>query len=189
MYFALGQGSDYVYHGKTEFRGIHTKDILAPSEVQKEEFNIQSISDIYPEYYILRINEFNDLAKSSLDEWIYFLKNEEINNNFKAKGLDEAKEALDVLKLSPKDRAIYERKEENRRFKESLLYTAKKEGLKEGLEKGKKEGIKEGIEKGKKEATLKNALIMIKEFNLNVEDVAKKLNLTEKEILNYLKNN
>ncbi len=30
---------------------------------------------------------------------------------------------------------------------------------------------------------------MIKEFNLNVEDVAKKLNLTEKEILNYLKNN
>ncbi len=30
---------------------------------------------------------------------------------------------------------------------------------------------------------------MIKEFNLNVEDVAKKLNLTEEEILNYLKNN
>jgi predicted transposase/invertase (TIGR01784 family) len=173
LYFALGQGSDYVYHGKTEFRGIHTKDILAPSEVQKEEFNIQSISDIYPEYYILRINEFNDLAKSSLDEWIYFLKNEEINNNFKAKGLDEAKEALDVLKLSPKDRAIYERKEENRRFKESLLYTAKKEGLKEGLQKG--------IEKGKKETQIEIAKNLLR-ANMEIDLIIKSTNLTKEEI-------
>ena len=28
VYFELGHGKDYVYHGKTEFRGIHTNDLL-----------------------------------------------------------------------------------------------------------------------------------------------------------------
>ena len=52
VYFALGQGGDYVYYGKTIFRGLHNnKDILKPSQRQKEDFNIEEISDIYPEYY------------------------------------------------------------------------------------------------------------------------------------------
>ena len=28
VYFSLGHGTDFVYHGKTEFRGIHTNDLL-----------------------------------------------------------------------------------------------------------------------------------------------------------------
>jgi len=78
----------------------------------------------------LRVNEFNDIAKNTLDEWIYFLKNEEIEDRFQAKGLDEAKEALDVMKLKDEDRAIYKRREENRMYEESLLYTAEKRGEK-----------------------------------------------------------
>ncbi len=68
----------------------------------------------------MRVNQFNDIAKNSLDEWIYFLKNEEIKNDFKAKGLSEAKETLD-----DKERANYKRKEENKMYKNSLLYTAR----------------------------------------------------------------
>jgi hypothetical protein len=71
VYFEIGQGSDYVYHGKTEFKGLHTDDILMPSDIQRKEFNIKSISDIYPEYYILRINQFNDIALTPR----YFYKN------------------------------------------------------------------------------------------------------------------
>jgi predicted transposase/invertase (TIGR01784 family) len=139
VYFSLGQGKDYVYHGKTTFRGLHdNKDILKPSHRQKEDFNIEDISDIYPEYYILRVNQFNDIAKSSLDEWIYFLKNEEIKDKFGAKGLDRAKEALDVMKLGDNDRAVYKSREENKIYKESLLYTAEKKGLEKGLKEGKK---------------------------------------------------
>jgi len=148
VYFALGQGEDYVYHGKTEFRGLHTNDILTPSEIQKKDFNIESISDIYPEYYILRINQFNDIAKNTLDEWIYFLKNEEIESNFKAKGLNEAKDTLDVLKLKPEERAIYERKVENQRYRESLLYTAEKKGREEGKEEAKIEIAKNLLSSG-----------------------------------------
>jgi predicted transposase/invertase (TIGR01784 family) len=169
VYFEIGQGGDYVYHGKTEFKGLHTDDILMPSDIQKREFNINTISDIYPEYYILRINQFNDIAKNTLDEWIYFLKNEEIKTDFKAKGLNEAKEVLDVLKLDPTEREIYERKEENRRYKESLLYTAEKKGVEKGIKRG---------EKRKAIEIAKNLLLA----NIDIETVIESTGLTAKEI-------
>ena len=37
-YFDLGQGSDYVYYGKTEFTGIHNQELLTLSEKQMELF-------------------------------------------------------------------------------------------------------------------------------------------------------
>ncbi len=39
-----------------------------------------------------KVNNFDDIAKDTLDEWIYFLKNEEIKDNFVAKGLMKAKQ-------------------------------------------------------------------------------------------------
>ncbi len=170
VYFALGQGEDYVYYGKTEFRGLYKKDdILRPSKRQQEDFGIDTISDIYPEYYILRVNQFNDIAKNNLDEWIYFLKNEEIKSDFKAKGLNEAKETLDVMKLDEKSRAIYKRKEENRMYKNSLLYTAKLKGIEEGEKKGER---KKAIEIAKK--SLKQ--------NLDIETISLITGLTIEEI-------
>ncbi|SHO81558.1 hypothetical protein MNB_SV-15-1137 [hydrothermal vent metagenome] len=144
VYFALGEGEDYVYYGKTEFKGLHNKrEILSPSNRQKEDYKIENISQIYPEYYILRVNKFDDIAKNSLDEWIYFLKNEIIEERFKAKGLKEAIDALDVLKLDKKGRALFNRREENKMYKASLLYTAKVEGKMEGKIEGKLEEKKE----------------------------------------------
>ena len=89
------------------------RDLGKSSDYSLSKIKQDTLSDIYPEYYILRVNEFNDIAKNTLDEWIYFLKNEEIEDRFQAKGLDEAKEALDVMKLKDEDRAIYKRREEN----------------------------------------------------------------------------
>ncbi len=53
--------------------------------------------ELYPEYYLLKINQFDDVAKDRLDEWIYFLKNEEIKDEFQAKGLKKAGDVLDIL--------------------------------------------------------------------------------------------
>ena len=117
---------------------------------------------------------FQDIAKSTLDEWIYFLKNEEIKTQFKAKGLDKAKEALDVMKLEDKDRAVYKRREENKIYKESLLYTAERKGLKKGLKKGLEEGKKKGLEEGKKkglEEGKKSAKIEIAKSLLDILDM------------------
>lgn len=140
VYFDLGHGEDYVYKGITDFRGIHTNDLLNLSVMQKKEFiNLKTVSDIFPEYYILKVNGFNDIAKNNLDEWIYFLKNSEIKSEFKAKGLSKASVVLDIMKLSKKDRAEYESYIEDRRVTESSVKTSWIEGKVEGRVEGKSE--------------------------------------------------
>jgi predicted transposase/invertase (TIGR01784 family) len=127
VYFELGQGEDYVYHGQTQFEGIHQHDILALSKKQKEIYTKTTISDIFPEYYILKINNFNDVAKDGLDEWIYFLKHSKIKASFKAKGLKEADEVMDEMKLTPKQRREYNRYMETLRSNNSYGNTIKAE--------------------------------------------------------------
>ncbi|MDD2367113.1 MAG: Rpn family recombination-promoting nuclease/putative transposase [Desulfuromonadaceae bacterium] len=145
VYFDLGHGNDYVYKGISDFHGIHNNDILQLSATQKKEFSaIKSVADIFPEYYILKVNGFNDIAKNSLDEWIYFLKNSEIKSGFSAKGLIKASKELDVMKLSKDERAEYESYIEDRRVAESSVKTSWIEGEQVGIEKGKIEGKIEG---------------------------------------------
>ena len=54
------------------------------------------------------------------------------------------------------------------------------------------DGVKVGIEQGKelgiKEATFKNAMLMIKDFQIAIDDVVKKLNIRKEELLEYMKN-
>jgi len=57
---------------------------------------------------LIKINRFNDIAKDTLDEWIYFLKNEEIKESFTAKGLKEAEEKLSIMKLPEDEQKAYE---------------------------------------------------------------------------------
>ena len=45
-----------------------------------------------------------------------------------------------------------------------------------------------GVEQGAKEATFKNAIIMIKDFQLAIDDVVQKLNIKKEELLEYMKN-
>ena len=77
LYFDLGHGNDYIYHGTTSFVGMHNNDLLALTEKQKGVFQKDKVCEIYPEYYLIKLNQFNEIAKDTLDEWIYFLKTEE----------------------------------------------------------------------------------------------------------------
>jgi hypothetical protein len=127
VYFGLGQGKDYVYEYKGEFVGLHENDILLPTTLQKQDFKVEKVSDIFPKYYILKVNNFNNVAKDTLDEWVYFLKNSEVKDTFKAKGLDKAKEKLRYENLSDEEKKMYDRFQENRRIENSVSYTAKQE--------------------------------------------------------------
>ena len=178
VYFDLGHGSDYIYKGTTDFRGIHTNDILQLSLLQKKEFsNLQKVSDIFPEYYILKVNGFDDIAKNSLDEWIYFLKNSEIRSEFKAKGLVKAAQELDILKLSKEERAEYESFIEDRRVGESSVKTSWLEGKAEGKIEGKAEGKAEG----KSERNIEIAREMLHDGE-SVEKIIKYTGLTYEKI-------
>lgn len=127
VYFDLGQGEDYIYRGKTVFKGLHQNDILGLSEKQKQTFVKQEIADIFPEYYLLKVNQFNDIAKDTLDEWIYFLKNIEVKDTFKAKGLKEANEVLDIMRLSKEDQYGYNRYMDSLGLKASEMFSMQTE--------------------------------------------------------------
>jgi predicted transposase/invertase (TIGR01784 family) len=127
VFFDLGQGKDYIYKGKTDFRGLHQMDILTLSENQKKSFLRENVSDIFPEYYLLKVNQFDDIAKDTLDEWIYFLKNSEVKDSFRAKGLKEANEVLDLMRLEKEDQYGYNRYLDSLHLKASELYSMQKE--------------------------------------------------------------
>jgi predicted transposase/invertase (TIGR01784 family) len=131
VYFGLGQGKDYVYEYKGEFVGLHENDVLLPTTLQKQDFRVEKVSDIFPKYYILKVNNFNNVAKDTLDEWVYFLKNSEVKDGFKAKGLDKAKEKLRYESLSDEEKKMYDRFQENRRIEISVEYTANLEAKQE----------------------------------------------------------
>ncbi len=135
VYFDLGQGEDYVYHGTTQFTGLNKKDVLKLNNTQQELYKTEKISDIYPEYYILKINQFDDIARTTIDEWLYFLKNEEIKDEFTAKGLKEAKEELDIMKLSDEERKEYEEYLELLRYHASMYESSYKVGEMKGEKK------------------------------------------------------
>jgi len=177
VYFSLGQGDDYIYQGTLEFRGLHLDDKLGLSINQKKLFNIQEVYEIFPEYYVIKVNNFNEVAKDTLDEWIYFLKKSQIKDEFTAQGLAEAKENLLVDSLSEAERANYLRFMENRRYEISLIESSRSEGRLEGLE----EGLKEGMEQGKQQEKV-NIARLLKQQGTDLDTITAATGLTREEI-------
>lgn len=151
VYFTLGQAKDYVYHGKTVFQGLHDPhDILKLSNRQSEVFfgdtfkngekSQREASDIFPEYYLLCVNNFDKVAKTHLDEWIRFLKTGEIEDSDTAPGLADAKECLDVRKLSREEYLVYRHHKENEAYQRSVISTGYDDGMQDGIKKGRAEG-------------------------------------------------
>jgi len=145
IYFDLGQGQDYIYKGTTDFKGLHQNDILTLSSKQKMTFLKEDVAEIFPEYYLLKVNQFNDVAKDTLDEWIYFLKNSEVKDGFKAKGLKEAGEVLDIMRLTENDQYGYNRYLDSLHLKASELFSLQTEAEFKLTEEIAKKLIKNGV--------------------------------------------
>ncbi|HRI27584.1 MAG TPA: PD-(D/E)XK nuclease family transposase, partial [Chitinophagales bacterium] len=107
VYFDLGKGDDYIYIGETKFVGLHTKTELQLTPAQIKLLGKPTVEQAYPRYYLIRTTKFNDVIKDTLDEWIYFLKNSEVLPDFKAKGMTEVKEKLNLLNLPEPERRQY----------------------------------------------------------------------------------
>lgn len=136
VYFELGQGSDYVYHGKTELKGIHDGDILLLSKKQREMFDRELAGDVFPEYYVLKVNDFDSVAKTPLDEWIVFLKTGTIDERYTAKGLPEAREKLRIDRLPDNERRAYIREMERRMVENDAIKSSYIDGKDEGIAEG-----------------------------------------------------
>ena len=139
VYFSLGSGKDIVYHGKTEFRGIHENDILELTPFQRQTFKVDAVSQLYPEYYILKVNDFNKVATTPLEEWIYYLNTGDIPANAQAPGLDAVRERLKLDRMSKDELNAYYRHLDNIVILRDNIYTERAEGRAEGREEGRAE--------------------------------------------------
>lgn len=186
LYFDLGEGADYLYHGQTTLTGVHTKDTLRLTQHERDDLNVVAPEDVFPEYYVIRVNEFDQLAVSPLDEWLQYLKDEYIKPDTTVPGLREARERLEYLRMSPEQRRAYDYYLDtlvrDTDVMKTKLLEAEIKGRKEGMEKGRKEGMEEGRKEGRKEERIANARslkangvpldLIIKSLNLSPEDTA-----------------
>lgn len=177
IYFDLGQGADYLYHGQTKLTGVHTGDALLIGQRDRDALRMQAPEEVFPEYYIIRVNEFNKLATTPLEEWLEYLKTGHINEDTTAPGLQEARERLEYLKMDRKQRAEYDNHLDILMYQNDVLEGAKQEGLAEGRAEGRLEGRLEG-EKNKAAEIARQ----LKSMGLSIEDVAKATGLTVDEV-------
>lgn len=136
IYFDLGKGSDYLYHGKTVFTGVHTGDNLIVNTKEAEEIKMTTPENVFPEYYIIRVNEFNSVATTPLEEWLDYLKNNHIKDDTSTPGLREAREKLLYMTMNDSDRRAYDAHMDDIMVQNDVLGTAKLEGLEQGRAEG-----------------------------------------------------
>ena len=187
LYFDLGKGSDYLYHGTTTFIGVHTKDELIVRKRDKDAIRTCSPTEIFPEYFLIRVNEFNEVAKTPIEEWMDFLKNNHIKDNTETPGLREAKEQLRVLQMNDAERKAYDNYLDTIRTQDSVLDTYRTEGLLEGRMIGREEGRAEGREEGREEGARNQSIAIAKEMikmNLDKSIIKRATGLTDDELDN-----
>ena len=151
------------------------------SSAQKAEFAKLEIKDIFPEFYILKVDRFRDIVQNKIDEWVYFLKHSKVKPEFNAPGLIEAVEKLEYSRLSLEERRAYDKYVDIRRSNRSSLYTAKLEGKAEGEVIGEARGIEKGKEEGKAEGITEVAKNM-KSEGISVDVISKVTSLSAEEI-------
>ena len=197
VYFDLGQGEDVVYVGKTEFKGVHNNDILKLSPYMQQKFKASEVSQLFPEYVILKVNDFNRWSKTPLDQWLYFLANSDIPEDADAPGLKQAREKLSWMKMSREEQLLYDRYLMDRAILRNTMVTARDEGKEEGhaegfakglaegkaegLAEGKAKGLAEGVEQGRGERTVEIAR-SLKALHIALEDIVKATGMTADEI-------
>ena len=162
LYFDLGKGSDYLYHGKTVFTGVHTNDRLEVNTKEADELRMRVPEDIFPEYYIIRVNEFNSVATTPIEEWLDYLKNNRIKDDTSTPGLKEARQKLLYLTMSDKERRAYDEHMDDIMVQNDVLDTAEEKGVIKGIM-----------------LTAKN----LKSMGLSIADIIKATGLSEDDIM------
>ena len=191
LYFDIGRGTDYLYHGQNSFVGVHTGDLLEVSTKEKNAIVRKLPAEIFPEYFLIRVNEFNKVAVTPLEEWIEYFKTGVIHPDTKAPGLEEARRKLVYYNMNKAEQLAYDEHINAIMIQNDVLSTAamegrqegRQEGLAEGRQEGLAEGRQEGLAEGRMEEKQANARRM-KALNLPVETICQVTGLSAGEIEN-----
>ena len=189
LYFDIGKGNDYLYHGQNTFVGVHTGDFLEVSTKEKNAIVRKLPSEIFPEYFLIRVNEFNKVAVTPLEEWIEYLKTGVIRPDTKAPGLEEARRKLIYDNMNRAEQLAYDEHINAVMIQNDVLTTAAEEGRQEGREEGRQEGREEGrlegrlegLAAGRQEEKKENARNM-KKLNVSFDIIHRVTGLSIEEI-------
>jgi predicted transposase/invertase (TIGR01784 family) len=157
------ENTDFIYYGITEMMGLHTKKplILHVNTVKKAETPTITSRNIFPEYYMIYVEKFEDMIYEDIDEWVYFFKHGEIREDFKSPGILLAAKKLDYLAMGENERRAYD---------DYMAYLAQERDI---LDTAKEEGRTE-----EKRNTAKNLLSM----GMSTTDIAKATGLSIEEV-------
>ena len=140
LYFDIGKGNDYLYYGQNHFVGVHTGDHLQVNVKERDAIVSRMPAEIFPEYVLIRVNEFDKVAVTPLEEWMKYLKDGTIRPDTTAPGLSEAREKLKYFSMPPKERMAYDEHLSAVMIQNDVLDSAKLEGKIEGRAEGRAEG-------------------------------------------------
>ena len=202
VYYDFGIGDDYFYECKSEFVGVHTHNVLqlnrreelsvaeiANGDTRKFKYKKITSAEIFPKYYLIRINSFREVIANAMDEWMDFLKNNSIKPDTTAPGLAQAREKLLYGQMTNEERARYDRHWMSLRNEEEAIEEAEIGGLEkgwnngraEGLAEGRAEGLAEGFAEGERKAKIETARTA-KSMGLPIDQIAQLTGLTPSEI-------
>lgn len=181
LYFDIGKGADYLYVGQNKFIGVHTNDQLVITAKEKGALVQKSPAEIFPEYILVRVNEFDKVAVTPLEEWVAYLKSGVIKENTTAPGLQEARKKLQYYSMTDAERYAYDEHLNAVMIQNDVLGNAREEGLAEGRVEGRAEGLTQGRAEGRAEAK-KDIVKSMLSNGLSVEQAAKYSGLTVEEV-------
>lgn len=192
LYFEFGCGDDYAYHGVTTFRGMTKKDSVLQLKTPSEEKYISESTkrmtmpeEVFPEYFLLLVSHFNEMARTPIEEWMEYLKDGAIRDDTTTPGLQAARKKLAIMSMTEKERREY------RDFMvsvhaakdnwDTMRDEARAEGLAEGRAEGRAEGQAEGRAEGERNKAMETARRM-KAKGYPLEDIAEISGLTVEAI-------
>ena len=186
LYFDLGSGEDYIYHGKTQFIGMNRPDSVLKfnkreSEIVSEKAQVTSPNEVFPEYFLLRVNQFNEVAKTPIEEWFDYLKRGYIREDTQAPGLQEAREKLDYMRMTREERRAYEEYMVSVHAARDVWETAKHDGWTEGHSEGLAKGLARGLAEGERKGRIDIAR-NLKTMGMSIDDIVKASGLTIEEV-------
>ncbi len=154
LYCDYGQGDDYVYHGETRFKGIHTGNDLLVNTKEDGVIVPHLPREVFPEYYLVRVNVYDKIPETPLDEWMTYLKTGKVKENTRTPGLQEVKKKLQYLSMSAKERREYDAHMDTIMVQNDVLDTARDEGRAEGRAEGVAEVARNMMAAGIDDATI-----------------------------------
>ena len=169
LYCVFGEGDDYIYHGTTDFKGLHTGTDLIIRNKEDGVIVPHLPREVFPEYYLLRVRDFDKLPDTPMDEWMDYLKTGVVKEDTRTPGLQQVREKLRLLSMTKVEREAYFRHLDNIMQDNDAYDTAVSEGHAKGLA--------EGRTKEKKDIA-RNML----DGGLSVEMIASFTGLSEAEI-------